>query len=682
MEQTNRTILFEQINPMKADLITLIGESDKKESLTDEKIATIHKNLAVSSFQEFLDKFTPGVNMLLDTDRKNVVFALEQLGSDQKTIEINQPDSLFQMMMYLIRSKHQKKYVLTGFEDMFSNIIPCGDFSVLCKERNAYIMNLSDINGENRSYYKRKLKEILQKHDDGIYLLNTFIKNINNIIPDLSMDKLVNRGVIHDGGDLQIQVIHKASKYSNGFWLEEGYDSEIYREIFNECMDEMDMIHNRELLRDCFLLPVYVKEKNLKLLQQKYTEYTDFYMTIIRKYWNVAKPLMETMLGVWNFFLPYEGFEGMRPTLIVANFAVSDILDGRNREKLDIYLNSVNSKTYLDNTIWYAIAPNLITRTEVQSRNVRERFKSQKEQFRYHRNEVEEMLPLFELMGKYRIQTFMSYSLTEENTFTYIAKNGIDEINDNLERFDKMENKDYLIPCFPNFTVVSAREACLNVGIKISFHSETGSVQVDEKKFMWLDEIGVEASYVAAGMVAACQCPEYLKKHYRRGVAENLPGVAYRFSEKGHNLQTVTMMLSETTEYSEEFVEEAVQRSRGVLFGQKDGRMILLTDRAFSYSRTNNLLIAMVQTATYMERIIQYESQDFKKNLINQFFQKRPGSLISKWYTADTASVNGILKEDEHIEYKISDDEERCTFSVHFKDNSHVIHNTVAMFKE
>lgn len=682
MQQTNRTILFEQINPLMADLFTLIGESNKKESLTDERLAVIHKGLAVSSFGEFMKKFQPSVNMLLSTDNRSVIFSLDSLGQNQKTLAIDQTDSLFQMLMYLIEAKHQKKYLLTGFEDMFHNVIPCEDFSLLCKDRNSYIMHLSGLKEENRGYYKRKLKKILKQYDDGIYLINTFINNIDCIIPDLSLEKLVNRGVIHDSGDLQVKVMQKASKYSKGYLLEESFDSEAYKAILQECLEELEPLQNRELLSDCFLLPVYVKEKSLELLQQKYTSYTEFYMTIVKKYWTTAKPLMETILGVWNFFLPYEGCSTMRPTLIVANFPVSDIMDGKNREKLDLYLNSVNNKTYLDNTVWYAIAPNLITKTEVQSRNVRERFKAQKEQFRYHRNETEEMLLLLEVLNKYRVQTFLSYALTEENTFSYIAKNGIDEVNDNLQAFEKMEEKDYLIPCFPNFTIISEREACLNVGKKISFHPETGAVQIDETRFMWLDEIGVEASYVAAGLVAACQCPEYLKKHYRRGVAEDMPGVAYRFSEDGHNLQTTTKMLSETTEYSDEFMQDAISRSRGLLFGQKDGKMIILTDRVFSYTRANTLLIAMVQTTVYMERIIQYESQDYKKNLINQFFQRRPGSLIAKWYTADTAAVNGILKEDERIEYKINENEDNCTFSVHFKNNSQVIHDTVAMFKE
>lgn len=42
-EQTNRTILFEEINSEKLDLLTLVGSSNNITSLDDEKIREIHE---------------------------------------------------------------------------------------------------------------------------------------------------------------------------------------------------------------------------------------------------------------------------------------------------------------------------------------------------------------------------------------------------------------------------------------------------------------------------------------------------------------------------------------------------------------------------------------------------------------------------------------------------------------
>ena len=55
INQTNRTILFEEINGEKLDLLTLIDEIGSFESLEDEKIKEINNHLLVKSFDEFLE---------------------------------------------------------------------------------------------------------------------------------------------------------------------------------------------------------------------------------------------------------------------------------------------------------------------------------------------------------------------------------------------------------------------------------------------------------------------------------------------------------------------------------------------------------------------------------------------------------------------------------------------------
>ena len=57
--QTNRTILFAEINPERLNLLTLVGDVRGKSSLDDDKIKEINEELLVSSFEEFLEKFTP-----------------------------------------------------------------------------------------------------------------------------------------------------------------------------------------------------------------------------------------------------------------------------------------------------------------------------------------------------------------------------------------------------------------------------------------------------------------------------------------------------------------------------------------------------------------------------------------------------------------------------------------------
>lgn len=50
IKQTNRTILFEEINPEKLDLLTMIGDVKGIDSLSDDKIKEINQYLECRSF--------------------------------------------------------------------------------------------------------------------------------------------------------------------------------------------------------------------------------------------------------------------------------------------------------------------------------------------------------------------------------------------------------------------------------------------------------------------------------------------------------------------------------------------------------------------------------------------------------------------------------------------------------
>lgn len=59
IEQTNKTILFENFNDEKLNLMTLIGDVENVLSIDDEKVKEINDKLLVENFNEFLIKFEP-----------------------------------------------------------------------------------------------------------------------------------------------------------------------------------------------------------------------------------------------------------------------------------------------------------------------------------------------------------------------------------------------------------------------------------------------------------------------------------------------------------------------------------------------------------------------------------------------------------------------------------------------
>ena len=74
--QTNRTILFAEINPERLNLLTLVGDVRGKSSLDDDKIKEINEELLVSSFEEFLEKFTPVVYSWCDAATGTIQYSL------------------------------------------------------------------------------------------------------------------------------------------------------------------------------------------------------------------------------------------------------------------------------------------------------------------------------------------------------------------------------------------------------------------------------------------------------------------------------------------------------------------------------------------------------------------------------------------------------------------------------
>lgn len=122
--------------------------------------------------------------------------------------------------------------------------------------------------------------------------------------------------------------------------------------------------------------------------------------------------------------------------------AVEEILDVRNKAKLDIYLRSVNTKVFYENTLWYAILPHARMESQKNGRQIRERFAaSAKESFEEIRCEKEEIQSLTELLVTYKIQIFLSMGSGQSATFTQVASEGLDVLEQTLSGYEKWKTR-------------------------------------------------------------------------------------------------------------------------------------------------------------------------------------------------------------------------------------------------
>lgn len=77
MQQTNRTILFDEINPEKMDLLTLVGDVKGMESVDDDKVKEINSHLLVKSFDEFWINLVLLFTVFFNVANQKVVYTLK-----------------------------------------------------------------------------------------------------------------------------------------------------------------------------------------------------------------------------------------------------------------------------------------------------------------------------------------------------------------------------------------------------------------------------------------------------------------------------------------------------------------------------------------------------------------------------------------------------------------------------
>lgn len=123
--QTNRTILFTEINPECLNLLTLIGDVRGKTSLDDDKIKEINKELAVSSFAEFMDKFNPVVYSWCDATSGKIQYSTvrpEHIPQNCITeIPLNEMNDLLNMLITLLGARDAQGVANVDFQ--FSKIL-------------------------------------------------------------------------------------------------------------------------------------------------------------------------------------------------------------------------------------------------------------------------------------------------------------------------------------------------------------------------------------------------------------------------------------------------------------------------------------------------------------------------------------------------------------------------------
>lgn len=677
MEQTNRTLLFEQINPAVQDIITLIGITDEKKSLTDEDIKEIHDKLEVSSFHDFLHKFSPAIYMQLNTQNNQVSFAKSQgafISKDLVEIKLNEENRFFSMLVHMLDSKKKENVMRESFADMVDYLFPeqnYKEFIHLRKQLKKQFLKYQE-SKEESSYQAlvETLGRLLSNYDNGLFLLQLFLKEARVIMFEKQDKSKYQPVVLNNVQNSQIKILEMSEALKEKEAYICGEAAVEFRKLLEKIVSQRS-VNNKELLLYNLSALCSMNEEESYQYSNAYNEYMEFYAHMIRRFWLETKPLLQTILGVKVFFEQYDVENGlMPPSLIITNCSPKVLLNEKDRQRFAIYIETVNLKNYHDEAIWYAILPRIPFDKEDGKKLTRERFKGNEQEAELEVNAEESILLLLNILTDYKVQVFLSANPSQGNTFCGLASSGISIFDEVWRPYSKTDNKELLIPCMPNFTLIPNEHANLVIGDKSKYdEGNQGEFYKTDRKIVWLEGIYIEASYIAAGLVAACQCPKYLQQYFKNKVDIDIPGVAYRFMEKDNNKKTTAKMAKEIFAYPKEVLDEIERKSNGFVFAPQRGGIAVITDRTMAYMNGDNDCIATVQTITYIERVIRYATQDFRSNLIVDFFQNRPNTIKAKWLQ-NQKLINSILKEEETLEYEIDKKSGSCTFKVGFVELS------------
>ena len=710
INQTNRTLLLEEINPEKLDLLTLIGDVKGIDSLSDDKIKEINQYLECRSYEEFQEKFAPCIYSFFDANTQSVRYTLkkpENIPENMLTeIPLNQSNDFLKMLFTLMESKKSQGVLNVdfGFENLLDMISPkkvMDDIRQVRKEIRYNYAKYAELEDGDPAKLDvgDKLNELFEEASNNY---NNVMAMLPLAIEDIKTRLLLGAGGQQGGGNQialgmltmgdkgELKVLEAPKQESTALaTLDDNVNTGLIAALQEDyqAINESPSDYVQSLVVRTFCpLPSTTQSKiDVPTEVANYNSYLQFYKDSKDAFIKVVKPLVEKLLGVKMFFDQYKcKTKGMIPTLLVANLKPEMLAKSSSLPTLHAYLNTVNSKNNFKDTIWYAIFPNLSISLQAGAKLRRERFAGNVHKVNEDVNSLETLSTLLDVLKDYRVETFFSFETREETTFNAVAAEGIQKFNDRCEPLVGKPYSEFAIPCLPNFTVIPKNKSGVTLDKLMTISEDSTSAQLSEAKEdimrLWIEGVYINAAYIAAGFRGACQCPEYLKDHYRRlKVDSELPGVRYDVEAGNHALCTRTTMPKEITGFTNSIKDQINRKNFGWIFASENAALDGMNITQITVYKARNLLYDpdkstyepayKTQVTTYIERILRHATGDFKQDNIVQFFSNNPKSQKSLWL-AKKDCVNAVVEEGDSLDYSIDETTGICDLTIYFDGNA------------
>ncbi len=703
--QTNRTMLFAEVNPERLNLLTLIGDVRGRTSLDDDKMKEINEVLAVRSFEEFLEKFAPTVYSWCGASSGSIQYSLvkpENIPQSCITeIPINEENDLLNMLITLLDAKGAQG--LMNVEFKFGQILDMISPKKIMEDIRQVRREIQYTYGK----YVELEEEDPKRLDIGDQLNYQFEKasqNYNNVLAmlPLAIEDIKTRlllgestngksgqdfkaGLLRMGEDGELKILEMKQEESTQLAVVDDQVNTSLMETFREDYDALnedpsDYVRDLVVRTFCPLSSTMESTVDREVEVKNYNHYLEFYKKSKDDFVKAVKPLIEKILGVKTFFDQYQVKEkGMQPQLLITNTPLDLMVKSSNLPRLLTYLNTSNDKNEFDHTVWFGIVPDVELNQTGGGKLKRMRFAGNQKVERAGINSMESLAILMNAVCPYRVTTFFSFAGGEETSFSSIATGGVELFKERCAPLMKKEYSEFVVPCIPNATIIPKDKSGLILDKKMVIDTE-GRVSLSEEKEdlmkMWIEGVYVGAAYEAAGIVAAWQCPEYLKQRFHNTSME-YPGVRFDVEADDNSLLAATSMTKEISGFTNAIKNSINHTGFGFVFtsdnAQYKGREI----KNIRVYKARNLLssgsefepIYKTLVLTYIERMLRFYSGDFKQDKILQFFSNNPNSQKSRWDTS-RQYVNSILQDGDELDFAIDEKNGLCNVLVTFSNTT------------
>ena len=707
IKQTNRTMLLEEINPGKLDFLTLVGDVRGVESLSDDKIKEIHDHLLVRSFDELLEKFEPKVYCYFNANNQKVVYQLEkpeQVPDEMLTeIPLNRKNEFMGMLMSMVDTKRAEGTINVDFRfEKLTNMISPK------KVMDAIKQNRKELQYTYGEY--ARLDEEDPKKKDLADKLNVMFEeasaNYNNVMAmlPLAIEDIKTRLLLGDGGEKkdhtplalgilsmgeggELKVLEAPKVESTALAAVDDQANtgliealkEDYEALNEESNDYVGALVARTF---CPLTSTMESAVDKEKEVANYNSYLEFYRESKDAFIKTVKPLMEKLLGIWCYFEQYpQKIKGMKPSMLITNVSNDLLARSGNISRLITYLNTTNAKNDFANTVWYGVVPNVSLDQYSKMKLTRERFKGNSKTEKSGVNSMESLVRLLDIFKDYGVQCFFSYEADDSTTFSALATEGIEKYEDRCAPLMGKPFSEYAIPCLPNFTIIPKDKSGVVLDSRMVISQDGERVELSKEKEdvmkLWIDGVYVGAAYVAAGIAAAYQCPEYLKDKFgKTQVDPELPGVRFDIEAGNHSLVVYTTMAKEITGFTNSIKSDINRKNFGFVFSSENASFQGNDITNIMVYKARNLMsdgymfepVYKTQVTNYIERVMRHGTGDFKEDSIVQFFSNNPRSQKSQWLSR-REYLNGILGKGDDIEYLIDEENGYCTLNITFNGN-------------